>query len=134
MLGHAEEWFYRGIGGITPSEQAPGYAKFTLCPQIAGDLTSANVTYQSIRGEIKSQWQIKDGYFNYNVTIPVNSEAIVLLPSTELSDTSVVADSIPAKKHPYIQVLGIEKNRIKLRVPSGTYSLSCKYVVPKVQN
>ena len=131
MLGHAEEWFYRGIGGITPSEQAPGYAKFTLYPQIAGDLTSANVAYQSIRGEIKSQWAIKDGYFNYNITIPVNSEAIVFLPTSDPSNTSVTADSISIGEHPYIQLLGVEGNRIKLRVPSGNYSLSSKYQVSK---
>ena len=133
MLGHAEEWFYRGIGGITPSEQAPGYAKFTLYPQVAGDLTSANVTYQSIRGEIKSQWAIKDGYFNYNITIPVNSEATVFLPTSDPSTTSVTADSIPVEAHPYIQLLGIERNRIKLRIPSGNYSLSSKYQVSKIQ-
>ena len=133
MLGHAMEWFYRGIGGITPSEQAPGYAKFTLYPQVAGDLTSANVTYQSIRGEIKSQWAIKDGCFNYNITIPVNSEATVFLPTSDPSITSVTADFIPIGEHPYIQFLGIEGNRIKLRVPSGDYSLSSKYQVSKIR-
>jgi hypothetical protein len=34
MLGHAEEWFYRGLGGIRPA--APGFREITIKPAVVG--------------------------------------------------------------------------------------------------
>ena len=39
MLGHIEEWFYRGLGGISSDPSGPGFKKIIIKPQIVGDLT-----------------------------------------------------------------------------------------------
>lgn len=129
MLGHAEEWFYRGIGGISPSADNPGYQKFILKPQVVGDLSEANVTYQSIRGEILSHWKIENGRFIYHIRVPANTEALVYLPATSSDWETLAEGDTPLKSHPQIQVLNRENvpNAIELKVPSGDYLLSSEY-------
>lgn len=129
MLGHAEEWFYRGIGGISPSADAPGYRKFILKPQVVGDLSEANVSYQSIRGEILSHWKIENGRFIYHIRVPANTEALVYLPATSIDWETLAEGDTPLKNHPQIQVLNRESasKAIELKVPSGDYLLSSEY-------
>ena len=77
MLGHLMEWFYNGIGGI---RQAPGsiaYDKIIIDPYAPGDLTWADVTYQSIKGEIAVHWKIVNQNAHLEFTIPKGSQAEV---------------------------------------------------------
>lgn len=129
MLGHAEEWFYRGIGGISPSADAPGYRKFILKPQVVGDLSEANVSCQSIRGEILSHWKIENGRFIYHIRVPANTGALVYLPATSIDWETLAEGDTPLKNHPQIQVLNRESTSkvIELKVPSGDYLLSSEY-------
>lgn len=129
MLGHAEEWFYRGIGGINPSAEGPGYAKFILKPQLVGDLSEANVTYQSIRGEIKSHWKLEAGRLTYEISIPPNTEALVYLPATSSGWETLKEGDNPLRDHPQIQIVSrtVKENAIQLKVPSGDYLLHSEY-------
>ncbi|MBB5066222.1 alpha-L-rhamnosidase [Granulicella mallensis] len=85
MLGHAEEWFYRGLAGIdfdlsrTPGEQiriapyAPDTPDLTIHKAAASMLTPL--------GLISSAWTQADGLITVEITVPPNSSAIVELPS-----------------------------------------------------
>ena len=53
MLGHAEEWFYRGLAGIhvdLTSWSNNGDGQISIKPAIVGDLTHVSATYQSKAG------------------------------------------------------------------------------------
>jgi alpha-L-rhamnosidase len=82
MLGHLMEWFYSGIGYI---KQAPGsnsFNKIIISPEITGDLTWAETTYNTILGEIATRWKIDGNNFIMKVKIPIGCIAIVAIPQT----------------------------------------------------
>jgi hypothetical protein len=80
MLGHAEEWFYRYLAGIDFDLSRAPEDRITLRPTPVGDVTNARATYQSPVGVIESRWQIANERFVYDVVVPPNSVAKVLLP------------------------------------------------------
>jgi alpha-L-rhamnosidase len=80
-FGAVGEWFYRVILGINYDESQPGYKHFMVKPQPGGTLVSAEGSYRSISGEIRSQWELKaNGVFALNVTVPANTTAEISIP------------------------------------------------------
>ena len=73
-------WFIRGLAGIEPDPKKPGYKHFFIQPQVCGNVTSCQASYNSIRGPIESSWKIEDGAFELNVVIPPGTSATVILP------------------------------------------------------
>ena len=80
MLGHIMDWFYTSLAGIQQNNKATGFKIIDIKPQPVGDIKFARATYQSVYGEIVSDWKINSGVFELNVTIPANTTATVYLP------------------------------------------------------
>ncbi|HEY1663942.1 MAG TPA: family 78 glycoside hydrolase catalytic domain [Verrucomicrobiae bacterium] len=80
-LGSVGAWLYSGAAGIRPDDNAPGYKHFFLSPQFTTRLDHVAATFDSPYGIIASSWQIKNDQISYDVTIPPNSSATLLLPA-----------------------------------------------------
>lgn len=80
FLGSVGEWFYKVLAGIQLEPTGPGFKRFTIKPQIAGDLTWVKGSYDSIYGAIVSDWKRKGNTLILNVTIPGNTTAKVFVP------------------------------------------------------
>lgn len=83
MMGQIEEWLYKSLVGIIPDEANPGFKHFFLQPEIVGDMTYVKGSYHSVFGEIKSEWEKKEGKLYFKCTIPANTTATVKLPVTK---------------------------------------------------
>ena len=81
--GAIGEWLYTHVAGIRIDEENPGYKHFILAPHPGGGLTNAKAEFESMYGKIKSEWKIDGGNFEYDVEIPVNTTATVVLPNAE---------------------------------------------------
>jgi alpha-L-rhamnosidase len=90
MFGSVSEWFYRGLGGINPADDAYGMDKLVLRPAPVGDIRYVHAGVRTIRGRIGSTWTKKDGVFNWTVVIPPNTRAEVDVPAK--SGDTVTAD------------------------------------------
>jgi len=133
MLGHIEEWFYRGLGGISSDPSGPGFKKITIKPQIVGDLSAANVAYDSPYGRIVSNWkrnlstsllrqgsgQVGADKLKMDVTIPPNTTATVYVPAKD--NGAVTESGKPADKSDCVKFLRMENNAAVYAVGSGTY-------------
>lgn len=78
-LGAVATWLYERVGGI--SLRSPGWKKILLQPCPGGGLTEASALHLSPFGLIKSSWTIKNGVFNYDIVVPLNTSAQVILPN-----------------------------------------------------
>lgn len=84
-LGSAASWLHEVVGGISMLE--PGWKKFRVAPVPGGDLTSANVKYESPTGTISVKWDLCDGVkLKLNVDVPPNTQALVVLPGQKDAD------------------------------------------------
>jgi alpha-L-rhamnosidase len=124
-LGSVGEWIWRTIVGINPGESNPGYKQFMIRPYPDGDLSWVRGEYDSIRGQIVSDWRIEKGKFIIEVKIPVNSSAIIYLPSISKED-------IQESGHPINEAKGVifiktQDETSLFRVESGFYEFLCPY-------
>ena len=83
MLGHLMEWFFSGIGGIRQMPGSKAYDHILISPEIIGNLTWAETSFQSVHGVISSSWQKNDKSFTLTVRIPANCTATIELPLTD---------------------------------------------------
>jgi hypothetical protein len=81
MLGHAEEWFYRGLAGIIIDFDRPEEERITIRPQPVGGIEQASAHYQSVLGEIRSEWQHRQQKFILKIAVPAGAIATVEVPT-----------------------------------------------------
>jgi hypothetical protein len=80
MLGHITEWFYHDLAGIQLDPAAPGFQHVIIKPAFVNGISSANASYDSVRGNIVSSWTVANNQATLNVTIPVGATGSVYLP------------------------------------------------------
>ncbi|MDR2148895.1 MAG: glycoside hydrolase family 78 protein [Tannerella sp.] len=78
MMGQIDEWFFRSLAGIEP--ETPGFKTFTVQPQTVDDLTYVKASHKTLYGDIKVEWKRENGRFHLSVTVPVNTQASIVLP------------------------------------------------------
>lgn len=83
MFGSVSGWFRRWIGGIQAADDAVGFDRVLIRPQVVGGLTEVKCAHRTIRGLIESNWTAKDGKLEFKIVIPPGTEAQVWLPGQE---------------------------------------------------
>ncbi|MHB9055678.1 MAG: family 78 glycoside hydrolase catalytic domain, partial [Paludibacteraceae bacterium] len=82
MFGEIGAWFYKGVGGIYPDPEEPGFKHIILRPFFVENLSRFESQHISRYGMIQSKWIRKKGSIRYEVIIPPNSSATLYLPDT----------------------------------------------------
>lgn len=80
LLGDLIIWYYENLSGIKNAPQANGYKKIVMNPVYPQGLDYVTATYDSPYGKIKSAWKRKGSDFEWNVSVPGNSSAVVCIP------------------------------------------------------
>ena len=111
LLGDLIAWFYECLAGIKPAE--PGFKTIIMKPVITG-LDSVNVSYATPYGLIKSRWQKIANRFNWHVTIPANSKALVSLPATSAAKIKENGTTMKLKS-------AVHDGRVEVEIGSGNY-------------
>jgi alpha-L-rhamnosidase len=119
MFGDISAWFYKALAGINPDPAAPAFKHFIIKPNLVGGLTSAEASYDSVRGRIVSDWKAKDGRLELTVTIPANTTATVYVPVAD--SASIKEGGKPAADAEGARFLRVEEGRSLFEVGSGTY-------------
>ena len=115
MFGEIGAWFYKGIGGIKPDVTKAGFKNIILAPNFVENLNAFEASHDSPQGKIISSWKKVGEKIIYDVTIPANATATVLL-------------NVKSNQHIQKQYLVEEKNisnthkQLKINtLTSGTY-------------
>ena len=78
-FGSVGEWMMEGIIGIKIGE--PGWRRFSIAPQIGGNLTWAKGHFDAPTGRISVSWKVKGDDLSIDVDIPANATAMFTIPS-----------------------------------------------------
>lgn len=81
MQAGYDSWFYSGIAGINPDPTQPGFKRIIFKPYLTGYLKHTSATYESVFGEIKSEWETSGESFSWKITIPENSTGEIWAPT-----------------------------------------------------
>ncbi|MFB6342149.1 glycoside hydrolase family 78 protein [Saccharicrinis sp. FJH62] len=118
--GAIGEWLYTYVAGIRLDPDQPGYKHFFLSPHVGGGLTYANASFNSMYGLIRSDWKVEGKTFVYEVEIPANTMATVILPNADIK--KLMINDKPANKTQHYKAEN-NANGLKLTLGSGIYTL-----------
>ena len=79
MMGQIDEWFFNSLAGIRPYVKN-GYQIVGVAPKPVGDLKYVKCSYDTPYGVIAVDWTHENGTFTLNLSVPVNTTAVVTLP------------------------------------------------------
>ncbi|MEN1680516.1 MAG: family 78 glycoside hydrolase catalytic domain [Planctomycetota bacterium] len=123
-FGAVYRWMVENIGGIQNGGAA--YRKITLAPSFAGGLDYASVRYQSIRGDIVSDWRRDGDRLQWRVTIPPNTTAELRIPraaNTVLQEGGNAIDEVEG-----VHAVSEGDAAYAVSVGSGSYSFTLEPV------
>ncbi len=122
LLGDLIIWFYEDLAGIKADPDIPAFKHIVMKPQVLGDLSHVNASYNSIYGEIKSSWKLENNKFSWNVNIPANTSATVHIPTLNKED--IKEGNSLASESKYMRFLRWDENFAVFEVESGNYSFT----------
>jgi alpha-L-rhamnosidase len=134
MFGTIVEYFYKYLAGIqSPMEgkTSIGYKHINLEPHVPEKLKSVNASLETVAGKITSNWQKESDSFQYEISVPANTTATVILPVFDFqnitvteSSTKIWADDKFVEGVPGISSMKKDSGHFEISVSSGTYVFS----------
>lgn len=123
MMGHLMEWFYTHVGGI--QREGNAYKTFIVKPEPVGDLNSAQTSFISPYGLIRSEWKKSaDGKFEMLVEVPGNTTAKIYLPVGR--DARVCESGLEVSQCGDVEALNYEGGCKVFRIGSGIYRFTAE--------
>jgi len=122
MFGSVCAWFYQHLGGISPDPASPGFKHTIIKPTPLSSLTYANTSYQSMYGEIKTQWKFVGEDYLLEVRIPANTSAKVYVLAK--NEESVTESGKSISKDEHVKFLKMDGKYAVYEVESGDYQFA----------
>ena len=84
--GAPAEWLYTNVLGIQSDVEHPGFKHFFIKPEVSETFTYARGSYDSMYGRIEVSWESQQNGYLYNIKIPGNTTATVVLPGMDMME------------------------------------------------
>jgi alpha-L-rhamnosidase len=121
MLGDLLIWYYENVAGI--KALTPGFATIKMQPEMIEGLNYVNASYQSAYGLIKSNYTKTAAKFNWNISIPANTKALIYIPARNRDE--VVETTKPTKNAiKDLKFIKMDSGRAVYEIGSGDYSFA----------
>lgn len=79
--GSIGNWMYSRLAGLRLLE--PGYRKFAVKPMFMKGITWVKLSFESVYGIIGIHWRCEEGAIRVDVTVPVGTQCVLILPEQE---------------------------------------------------
>ena len=122
-LGSCGEWIYDTVAGIGSDGTAPGGRSMVIRPRPGGGIEHVDASRQTMYGRVVSRWTCRNGTFTLDVTIPANSRAQVVLPTTDVAAVTESGQHLAEARD--VAVAASVEGNVTLAVGSGTYTFAC---------
>ena len=119
MLGDLLIWYYENLAGIRTDKTHVGFKKIIMRPSLPDDLHFVTASYKSMHGLIKSDWQKNDKTFEWAISIPANTSAMVYIPAKSVND--VMESGKELSKAEGVQSVKWENGSAIVQIGSGRY-------------
>jgi len=112
-------WFIKGILGLRPDPENPGFRHFIVKPGLYEKLDYASGECNTFYGKITCAWKKDANHFNLNLEIPANTSATIFLPA--IDSVTITESGEPLAKVAGIKLLRRQGNLTVLEAGSGNY-------------
>jgi hypothetical protein len=90
MLGHMEEWLYRGLAGIDLDLSREEPERIRLAPALDSGAPDASATVKTVLGTIGSAWRRSGGSWSAEFVVPAGARATAMLPAGAICEQAKV--------------------------------------------
>ncbi len=118
MFGEIGAWFYKGLGGIFPDPENPGFKNIILKPNFISSLEYFESSHNCPYGKIISKWKRESNNIIYTVSVPPNSSATLFLLTDEILNPKEITNLKGAK------IVEVLKNYTKINLEPGNYTFN----------
>lgn len=120
MGGGPGAWVYQGLAGIRST--AAGYSEITYRPGLESELSYVNGSINTIKGLAESKWTYEDGELTWDVTVPANATATILIPIKEATAITESGKDILGKNGDGLTYAGLNEEGFHVYTAgSGSY-------------
>jgi hypothetical protein len=119
MLGAAEEWFYRALGGIDFDMSRSKDERIMIRPAMVDGVTWVKCGYKSTLGKIESDWKQEGGATSIDVAIPPGATATLILPVK--MTPSAPENGLPKGRGPQLTEMRRDGEVVVYRATMGLY-------------
>jgi len=109
MFGEIGAWFYKALGGIKPDPEQPGFKNILLEPHFVKGLEKFEAQHNGPYGKILSRWKKYNGKIFYDIIVPPNSSATLVINGREIYEK----DGVKFSKN--------KKGAFQAKILSGKY-------------
>lgn len=120
--GAVGEWIYRYAAGVDATASDPGFHTILLRPIFDRRLGAVDFSYDSRYGTIHSAWTIIGNQIKWKITIPANTAARVLIPSSDKRSYSI--NGRPMATSPLVKHLVTEGPLRAYQLAAGSYTIN----------
>jgi alpha-L-rhamnosidase len=118
LLGDLIIWYYENLAGIKNDPSGIGFKKIRMEPVFPEKLGFVNASYHSPYGTIASHWKREGDALNWDISIPANTTATVVLPTRFGVKPEPGNDGIHSVKE--------ADGKVFIELGSGKYTLKSK--------
>ncbi len=107
MFGEIGAWLYKGIGGIKPDASQAGFKNIILAPNFVENLNHFEASHDAPQGKIVSSWKRVGTKILYNIIIPANATATILLTvnkSQHIQKQYTVEEKVVSDTHKQLKI------------------------------
>lgn len=120
--GAVAEWMYRYAAGIDTVASDAGFHTILLHPNFDARLGNLDFSYESPYGTIHSAWAVTKQDVIWNLTIPANTSARMVLPQAQAKNYRLYGK--PLSKSKFITITMGKGGESQYEIPAGTYTFT----------
>jgi alpha-L-rhamnosidase len=120
MLGHGEEWFYRGLAGLSVDMSRGPSEAIRIQPSFLEGVTSASASFVAPMGLVEIRWRRSGANASVDVTVPAGACVHLMLPSTaDWRQANVAAEHVEGLIH-----VSHDATKLYMTLGSGNFHFS----------
>ncbi len=112
-------WFIKGILGVRPDPEQPGFRHFIVSPGLYEKLDHASGQCHTLYGPIACAWKKQGSRFALELTVPANTTATIFLPAGD--SAGITESGKPLAKADGVVLVRMEGGCAVLAAGSGRY-------------
>ncbi len=117
------EWMWRYVAGLNVDDNAPGWSHFSVRPRPTPEVRWCRARYQSPRGEIAIHWRMYRKRLELDLTVPMNTSAMVYLPAA--NQRHVMEGGRPLSDAPGVSLIDRRDGMVVAEIQGGGYQFVC---------
>ncbi len=123
--GSIGAWMVTTLAGLDTFEQSPGHKRLKFAPRMDARFEFVKAKLETPYGLASSEWKIADGVVTYDVTVPPNTSAKMILPGISPENINEGAQNVSECLG--ISALEFSEEITTMNLSAGQYTLTWPY-------